>query len=131
MGTSIRLGRIFGIPIGISYSWFLIFALITYTLAREFDMFPGWSDAARWLAAAVTSILFFASVLFHELSHALLARRKGIPVKGITLFIFGGLAQITEEAKKPSTELLIGGVGPLSSLVLSLAFLGASFLLRL
>ncbi|MDP3061594.1 MAG: site-2 protease family protein [Chloroflexota bacterium] len=131
MGTSIRLGRIFGIPIGISYSWFLVFALITYTLAREFDMFPGWSDAARWLAAVVTSILFFASVLFHELSHALLARRKGIPVKGITLFIFGGIAQITEEAKKPSTELLIGGVGPLSSLVLSLAFLGASFLLRL
>jgi Zn-dependent protease/predicted transcriptional regulator len=127
MGTSIRLGKLFGIPIGISYSWFLIFALITYTLAREFNMFPGWSDAARWLAAALTSLLFFASVLFHELSHALLARKKGIPVKGITLFIFGGLAQITEEAKKPSTEFLIGGVGPLSSLVLAGAFWGVHF----
>lgn len=129
MGTSIRMGRLFGIPISISYSWFLIFALITYTLARSFDVFSGWSSMARWVAAVVTSLLFFGSVLFHEMAHALLARRLGIPVKGITLFIFGGLAQITEEAKKPSTELFVGGVGPLSSLVLGLAFLGLHFLI--
>ncbi|MDO8532771.1 MAG: site-2 protease family protein [Dehalococcoidia bacterium] len=117
-----HIGRVFGIPLGVSYSWFIIFALVTVSLAAQFS--PLWSPETRWTAALVTSLLFFGSVLGHELAHSVVALSFGIPVKGITLFIFGGVSQIAREATKPRVEALIAVVGPLMSLALAGLFYG-------
>ncbi|MFQ5860374.1 MAG: site-2 protease family protein [Dehalococcoidia bacterium] len=131
MGASIRLGRVLGIPLGINYSWFIIFALVTFSLLYQFRLlYPAWSLPERWAVAVVTSLLFFGSVLAHELSHSVVAISRGIPVKGITLFVFGGAAQIGREAQTPGVELLIAVVGPFSSIVLGGAFWGLYLLLR-
>ena len=131
MGSTISLGRILGIPLSVSYSWFFILALVTFILGRQFgDSHPSWSPAEQWLVGGVTSFLFFASVLVHELSHSILAIRMGIPVKGIILFIFGGVSQIAREAQRPWVEFIIAGVGPLSSLVLGGLFAALYFALR-
>lgn len=124
MEASLKLGRIFNIPIGVHVSWFLIFALVTWSLSigyfpQEYPNLPG---AAYWLLAAFTSILFFTSVLVHELSHSVVAIREGIPVKSINLFIFGGVAQISREPKTAGAEFRITIAGPLSSLVLAVLF---------
>jgi Zn-dependent protease len=125
MGSSIRLGKILGIPIGVNYSWILIFLLFTYLLSSQFaDSYPQWPTAQRWSIAVVTSILFFLSVLAHELSHSVVAIRRGIPVRGITLFIFGGVSQLAHEARRPFTEFLVTVVGPLTSILLGLVFGG-------
>ena len=121
MDSTIKFGRIFGIPIGVHYSWFIVFLLVTFAISDEFSQ-----DYQGWTASFVTAILFFLSVLIHELSHSLVALSKGIPVKGITLFIFGGVSQIGREANKPLTEFLIAIVGPVSSVLLGLAFWGLS-----
>jgi len=121
MGTSIRVGKIFGIPIGINYSWIFVFLLFIFLLSRQFaDEFPSGPVPQRWLIAAVTTVLFFFSVLAHELSHSLVAVRKGIPVAGITLFIFGGVSQLGHEARRPFTEFVVAIVGPLTSIILGL-----------
>ena len=101
MGSSIRLGRVFGVEIGVHPSWLVIAFLITYSLAvGQFPLqYRGWSDGLYWLVAAATSILFFVSVLGHELSHALVAQRFGLQVTSITLFIFGGAATLEGEAQ--------------------------------
>ena len=126
MRSGIRLGTIFGVPIAIDFSWFLIFALIAYTISLGFEgAFPELSNAARWGLAIGTALLFFISLLLHEL-----AKRTGIPVHGITLFLFGGVSRITREAERPRTELAISIVGPLTSAFLGLAFLGIYFALR-
>ena len=131
MGASIRLGKIFGIPIEINVSWLLIFALITYMLANLFGQSqPTWPVAQRWGVAAVTSVFFFMSVLAHELTHSVVAERWGIPVRNITLFIFGGVSQLAHEARRPLTEFTIAVVGPLSSFALSGIFAGLWLLLR-
>ena len=125
MGGNIRLGKILGIPLNVSYSWFIILGIVTFLLANRFgDQNPGWSTAEHWLIGAVTSLLFFVSVLVHELSHSVLAINRGIPVKGITLFIFGGISQIAREAQRPFVEFIIAGIGPFSSFVLGGLFLG-------
>ena len=116
------LGKILGIPVHLHFSWFVILFLTTILFARYFD--GSWSTEERWLAGLGTSLLLFMSVLFHELSHSLVAIRRGIPVYGITLFILGGVSQIAREADKPSTEFLIAVVGPLSSIILGFLFLG-------
>ena len=131
MGGNISLGRIFGIPLTISYSWFIILALITFLLANRMgDRYPYWSTAEQWLIGAVATILFFVSVLIHELSHSVLAINRGIPVRGITLFIFGGISHIGREARTPFVEFIIAGVGPLSSFILAAAFYGCYMLFR-
>ena len=131
MGASLRIGKIFGIPIEINVSWLLIFALITYMLANLFGHSqPAWAATHRWSVAAVTSVLFFMSVLAHELTHSVVAERWGIPVRKITLFIFGGVSQLTREAGRPLIEFTVAVVGPLSSLALSGIFAGLWFLLR-
>lgn len=131
MRSGIRLGSILGIPITIDYSWFLIFALITYTISIGYEAaYPDLAGASRWGLALGTSLLFFASLLFHELSHSVVARAKGIPVHGITLFLFGGVSRITREAERPGTELAIAIVGPVTSAILGLGFLGIYFALR-
>ncbi|MDP2952784.1 MAG: site-2 protease family protein [Chloroflexota bacterium] len=123
MKSSFKLGRIFGIPLGINYTWFIIFIIVTVSLALYY--FPSrfhWSPLAYWIVGIITSLLFFGSVLAHELAHSLLAVRSGIPVKEITLFIFGGVSQISREATRPSTEMALALVGPLSSVVIALFF---------
>ena len=130
MTASVNLGRIWGIPIGLHWSLFLVFALLTSSLAAGYfpDQFPELSEPAAWLLAAVTSALFFGSILLHELGHAYVALRNQIPVTGITLFIFGGVAQIGAQAKSPGIEFRVAVGGPLVSLALAVAF-GAIWLL--
>ena len=124
MESSIKLGRIFGIEIGLHYSWFLIALLITLSLAGHFRATQAaWGEPAIWLAATVTGILFFTALILHELSHALTARARGLPVGAITLFALGGVSRIEREPERPSTEFLIGIVGPVTSAVIGMGCL--------
>jgi Zn-dependent protease len=130
MGSSLRLGRIFGIPIEVNVSWLFVFALLTFLLANQFeDSRLRWGEAHRWSVAVITVVLFFLSVLVHELSHSLVAMAKGIPVQGITLFIFGGVSRLDREPQRPSVEFVVAVVGPLSSIALAGIFGGVWFLL--
>jgi Zn-dependent protease len=126
MKSSVRLGKILGIPIGINYTWFIIFALVTLSLATAYfpSRYAEWGTAAYWGVGLVTSLLFFGSVLFHELAHSIVALAWGIPVRSITLFIFGGVANIGREPDRPLSEFLISIAGPLSSILLAAAFGG-------
>jgi len=125
MRAQIRLGRIAGIAIGLHYSWFIIALLITLSLAGQFHSTqPQWSDAVIWSAAIVTAVLFFVTLLLHELAHSLLAKAKGLRVRAITLFALGGVSQIESEAPDAKTEFWIAIVGPLSSLAIGLVCLG-------
>jgi Zn-dependent protease/predicted transcriptional regulator len=116
MESNIKLGKLFGIEIGVSYSWFIIFFLITFSLWSNFATeHSNWPSFWHLIAAVTTSFLFFASLLAHELSHSLLALSKGLPVHSITLFIFGGVSRIEKEAMNAATEFWVGVVGPISS----------------
>ncbi len=121
MEASLKLGRLWGIPVGLHVSWFLIFGLVTWTLASGYfpAEYPGLPTTGYWLLGAVTSLLFFGSVLAHELGHAWLARRNQIPVRAITLFIFGGVAQIAREPRTPGAEFRIAIAGSRSFSVVS------------
>lgn len=124
MDENLRLGRLFGVRIGINWSVLIIFALIVAGLAAgRFPLVaPDRSATAHLLAGLVAALLFFGSLLAHELSHALVAQRNGIDVEGITLWMLGGVAKLEGEAATPGAELRIAGVGPLVSLVLGLLF---------
>jgi Zn-dependent protease len=124
MEARVELGRIWGIPIGLHTSWFLIFGLLTWSLALGYfpEEYPALSPAAHWLLGGLTSLLFFGSVLAHELGHSLIALRNSIPVRRITLFIFGGVAQIEKEPSSPGVEFRIAIAGPLVSLTLAILF---------
>ncbi|MDD2695876.1 MAG: site-2 protease family protein [Anaerolineales bacterium] len=132
MDANIKLGRIWGIPIGLHASWFLIFGLLTWSLAAGYfpGEYPGLNTAAHLGMAVVTSLLFFGSVLAHELGHSFVALRSSIPVKGITLFIFGGVAQIGQEPRSPRVEFKVAIAGPAVSLALALGFYGLYLLDR-
>lgn len=121
---AISLGRILGIPIGVDYSWFLIFILITWLLAIGYypHEFPEWATAQYWFMGAVTAIMLFVSVLLHELGHSVLAIRNEIGVRRITLFIFGGVAELTDEPPSAWAEFWIAIAGPIVSLGLALFF---------
>jgi Zn-dependent protease/CBS domain-containing protein len=113
------IGKIFGIHVRIDWSWLFIFFLVTWNLAFVFaDHNPEWNLYFRWGLAIVASLLFFLSVLAHELSHSLVARARGIPVRNITLFLFGGVSNIEREPKSPKGEFLIAIVGPLTSIII-------------
>ena len=130
MNASLWLGRVFGIPIEVNISWVFVFLLLTFLLAGEFeDARLHWTVAQRWTVAMVTVVLFFLSVLAHELSHSVMAQYKGIPVRGITLFIFGGVSRLDREPQRPITEFAIASVGPLCSILLAGVFGGAWYLL--
>jgi Zn-dependent protease len=122
--STISLGRILGIPIGLDYSWFLIFALLTWSLATSYypSEFKDWSVTQYWVTSAVTVILLFVSVLLHELGHSVIALRYKIPVKSITLFVFGGVAQINSEPPSAVAEFWIAIAGPITSFGLALLF---------
>ena len=124
MRPSIRLGRIFGIEIGLHYSWFIIALLIMFSLSGHFHTVnPQWSAGLTWSLAAITGLLFFASIVAHELSHAAVANARGIPVKSITLFALGGVANVERESSDPKSEFWMAIVGPITSLVIGLLFL--------
>ena len=128
----IPIGKAFGISLRLHYSWFLIFALVTWALAAGYfpSTYPTWSLSARIAAGLITSVLFFGSVLVHELMHSIVSQRQGVRVQSITLFIFGGVSQITSEPKQPRDEFRMAVVGPLSSLAIGGILFGVYFGLR-
>jgi Zn-dependent protease/CBS domain-containing protein len=131
-GGSIRLLRIAGIDIGIHVSWFVIFALVTWSLA-EFLFpvaVPGLRQSTYWIVGAISALLLFVSVLIHELAHSLVARARGLEPRSITLFIFGGVSSLGGEAKKPSTEFLVAVVGPLSSFAIAFIVYAIGYVLQ-
>jgi len=119
MKSHIKLGRIFGIEIGLHLSWFIIALLITLSLADQFHAFnSNWGEGVIWATAIGTSLLFFAAIIAHELSHAMVAKARRLPVRSITLFALGGVAQIEKEAGEASTEFWMGIAGPIMSLLI-------------
>ena len=127
MRPTIRLGRILGIEIGLHYSWFIIALLIVLSLAGHFHVVnPQWNPVTRWSLAVVTALLFFASIVAHELSHAAVAKSHGIPVKSITLFALGGVANMEKESSDAASEFWMAIAGPITSAVLGLCFLGVA-----
>jgi Zn-dependent protease/CBS domain-containing protein len=125
MGPGWRVGRVAGIDLAIHPSWLVIAVLLVFSLAAQFArQFPGWSQSAYWIVAAATAALFFGSVLVHELSHALVARRFGLKVESISMFIFGGVTTIDDDSRTPREEALIALAGPASSVIIGVALLG-------
>jgi Zn-dependent protease/CBS domain-containing protein len=126
-GGGLSLGRIFGIEIRIDWSWLLIFVLVTWNLASLFGQtHSNWSTSQSLLLAVVAAILFFGSVLAHELAHSLVAQTRGVPVRSITLFLFGGVSNIQRDPDSPAAEFLITIVGPIMSLVIGVVLLLAA-----
>lgn len=119
-----QIGKISGIPIRLHFSWFLIFGLITWALATQYfpQVAPELPQVTNWLRAALAALLLFLSVTIHELSHSFVARRHKIPITSITLFIFGGVAQMKREPSNPRIELKMALAGPFSSYVLAVVF---------
>lgn len=123
-GNGISLGRLFGIEIRLDVSWLLIFLLVTWDLAYVLPQFNAtWSTGFTWALAVVAALLFFLSVLTHELAHSLMAKARGINVTSITLFLFGGVSNIQREPASAGADFLITIVGPLSSILLGAVFL--------
>jgi Zn-dependent protease/CBS domain-containing protein len=124
MPNTFQLTRIAGIPIQVHYTWLFALALIAWSLSSGFfpSMFPGWDAVTYWLVAIVSALALFVSVLIHELSHSLFALSRGLQVQSITLFIFGGVSNIAEEAESPGDEFIVAVVGPLASVVLAVVF---------
>jgi Zn-dependent protease len=122
--SQIKLGRIRGIEIGLHYSWFLIAILIAFSLAAHFQSIRhDWSQAVVWGISFVTAVLFFITLLLHELAHSLVAKSRGLSVRAITLFALGGVSQIESEAPDAKSEFWIAIVGPLTSFVIGIALI--------
>ncbi|HEY9474908.1 MAG TPA: site-2 protease family protein [Mycobacteriales bacterium] len=132
MNESFSLGRIAGVRVGVNWSVLVIFGLIVYGLAGvQFpSLYPGYVGGAYLLAGLVAALVFVGSLLAHELAHAVVARRNGLTVEGITLWLFGGVARLSGEAPSPGAELRIAGVGPLVSLLLGVGFGMLAVLMR-
>jgi Zn-dependent protease len=121
MRRATKLFKVFGIDIQIHYSWWFVFILLTWSLSTAFfpHYFPEYKILEYWFMGVIASLLLFVSVLLHELSHSLVARARKIKVESITLFFFGGVAGITKEDMKPSSEFMMAIAGPLFSFVLA------------
>lgn len=124
MTASFRLGRVAGVEVGVNWSVLIIFGLLAWLLAAsrlptDYPGRPGWAYVVAGLSAAM---VFFAGLLAHEVSHAVLARRNGMAVDGITLWIFGGMARLRGQAPGPGADARIAGVGPLVSLLIGFGF---------
>ncbi|RZU77482.1 Zn-dependent protease [Micromonospora kangleipakensis] len=133
MRASFRLGRIAGVPVGVNWSVVVIFVLIAWALSaslfpRSYPGRPGWEYVAAGVSAAV---VFFLGLLAHEVSHSVVAKRNGIAVQGITLWLFGGVSELKGEAKDPGAELRIAGIGPLVSLLIGFFFGGIAVVIAL
>jgi Zn-dependent protease/predicted transcriptional regulator len=129
---SIQVARVLGIPVYVHFSWFVIFGLIAWTLATGYfpQHYPNLPVTSYWAKGLVASLLFFVSILLHELGHSLVARASGIGIRSITLFIFGGVARLEKDPPDGRTELRMAAAGPAVSLALSALFLGAGMLAR-
>ena len=127
---TIAIGKIFGIPIELDYSWFLIFSLLTGVLAVNYypSEFKHWSVAEYWFMGAITAVMLFVSVLLHELGHSLVARQYKVKVQKITFFIFGGVSQIAGEPPSAGAEFWIAITGPVVSFALAIIFRGLQLL---
>jgi Zn-dependent protease len=132
LSGTIGIGRLFGFRILVHWSWFFVFFLVMWTLTTGvLQQFYGeWTDGRRWTVACAITLVFFLSIVLHELSHSLVARRFGIPVSSITLFVFGGVSNLTREPHDSRQEFWIAVVGPFVSFGLSLLFLTGYFALR-
>jgi Zn-dependent protease/predicted transcriptional regulator len=123
--SSLAIGRVAGIHIGLHYSWFVLAALITLSLVNHFRATnPEWTTGVVWSGSALTAVLFFATLLAHELSHALVAKARDLPVRSITLFALGGLARIEKRANTAATEVLVAVVGPITSATIGVLCVG-------
>lgn len=129
-GKSFELFRIFGFPIRLDPSWFIVALLVTWTFATATfpQRVPGQTPPVYWAMGAAGALGLFASVLIHELAHALVARRYGIEMRGITLFIFGGVAEMSSEPPHPRAELMVAAAGPVASFLLALAGWGVTWI---
>src|SRR5579875_2898742 len=118
--SSIPIGTIHGIKIRIHWSWAIVFVLLTWSLAEGYfpSIYGSWSQTEYWVVAAVASLLLFVSVLLHELGHSLVAQSEGLPVTSITLFIFGGVSNLSREPSSPGDEFRIAFAGPAVSIVI-------------
>jgi Zn-dependent protease/CBS domain-containing protein len=124
MKSNIKLGTVFGVELGLHYSWFVIALLIMFSLVAQFRAGnPGWPEAVVWSAAILTAVFFFAGLFAHELSHALVAKARGLPVHKITLFLLGGMAQLEQEPGDAKTEFWMAIAGPITSGVIGLTLL--------
>ncbi|MBT3942364.1 MAG: site-2 protease family protein [Chloroflexi bacterium] len=123
MNGAYKIATVAGIDIGVHYTWLFAFALITWTLAGSWfpSDYPDWGEATYWAAAAIAALLLFGSILVHELAHSLVAIARGMSVRSITLFIFGGVSNIGGDTRSARDEFQIAIVGPVSSLLLALA----------
>ncbi len=127
MKSQIKLGTIFGVELGLHYSWLVIALLITFSLASQFHATNrNWSEVVVWSTAILTGLLFFACLFAHELSHALVARARGLPIHKITLFLLGGVAQMEKDAADPKTEFWMAIAGPITSAVLGFILLAVA-----
>ena len=128
--SGFRIGRVHGIDIRVHWSWLLIFGLLSWSLSQGLfgELFPSHSEGERWAVGVVTALLFFVSVLLHELSHAFVAQRYGMEVPSITLFVFGGVSNLGSEMKTAGQEFRVAIAGPLMSWAVAIAF-GALWLL--
>ncbi|MBN1246442.1 MAG: site-2 protease family protein [Anaerolineae bacterium] len=119
MATSVSIGTLFGIDIRVNWSWFVILLLVVINLSQTFrGMHPNWGTLLVWSTSILAALVFFGSVLAHELGHSLVARARGIPVRDITLHLFGGVSDLEREPESPASEFLLAVVGPLVSLLL-------------
>ena len=121
MKGSLKIGKLFGIEIGVHYTWLFAVILFGFTFAESFLSMFNWTTAQGWITGFLCTILLFISVLAHELAHSLVAKNRGLPVSSINLFIFGGVSNLTEEPKSAGTEFSMAIVGPLTSLILGVA----------
>jgi Zn-dependent protease len=130
MKSHIKLGRVLGIELGLHISWFIIALLITMSLAAEFyALNPDWGATVIWATAIGTGLLFFVSIILHELAHAVVAKARKLPVRSITLFALGGVAQIEKEAGDPGTEFWMGIAGPIMSVLIGVVCLALAWAL--
>ena len=120
MPGSLRLGSIAGIDIYVNFSWLIILVFLTWSLATGWfpQLYHGWSSATYWIVSLIAAVLLFVSVLLHELAHSMVARARGLPVKNITLFIFGGVSNLEQEPASAGVEFQMAVVGPVVSLVI-------------
>ncbi len=123
-GRGLRLGRILGIELKLDPSWFILFVLVVWSLSTHYFPMshPGWSITTYWAMGAVTALLFFLSIVAHELGHSVVSQAYGIPVRDITLFIFGGAARMSREPRRPREELWMAAAGPATSIIIGLLF---------
>lgn len=129
-GRSIELFKVFGFAIRLDPSWFIVAVLLTWTFATSAfpSQVPGLSPAVYWGMGVAGTLGLFMSVVLHELSHSLVARRFGLGIRGITLFIFGGVAEMTSEPPNPKAEFWIAAAGPAASLAIALAVFGLTLI---